>query len=124
MQQRPKFLDLSKIKLPLSGFASILHRISGFLLILAIPFLLYFFYLSLHSEETFTLLTSILDFWCIKILLAFLLWSFLHHFCMGVRILLIDAHIGVSLSAARLSAKLVFLISFILWVILGKLLLL
>ncbi|MCK4865255.1 MAG: succinate dehydrogenase, cytochrome b556 subunit [Gammaproteobacteria bacterium] len=101
---RPKYLNLLKIRLPITGIASINHRLSGLILFLAIPVSLYLFQLSLSSEAGFSeTLTSLSSPW-IKLALVLLTWSFVHHLLAGFRFLLIDQNIGVSLSVARKSA--------------------
>ena len=101
---RPKFLNLLKIRLPITGFASINHRLSGLILFLAIPISLYLLQLSLTSSTGFTEMLSCLSSPVIKLGLVLLTWSFVHHLFAGFRFLLIDQNIGVSLSVARKTA--------------------
>lgn len=95
-KKRPKYLALHEIRLPLAGYASILHRVSGAGLFLMLPLLIWLLQLSLgfttESAATFSAVTGNL---LVKLILLGLLWAFLHHFCMGIRILLIDIHVGV-----------------------------
>ncbi|MFN3398413.1 MAG: succinate dehydrogenase, cytochrome b556 subunit [Sulfurimicrobium sp.] len=118
-RKRPKHLNLFQIKLPVAGVASILHRISGFGLFLMLPLLIWLLELSLGSPESFASLKSIAAHPLVKLLLIGLLWAFLHHFCMGIRILLIDIHIGVAKAQAIASAKAVLAVSLVLTLILG-----
>lgn len=118
-KQRPKFLNLAEIRLPLPGFASILHRVSGAALFLMLPLLIWLLQLSLGSAESFETLKAVTGNPLVKLILFGLLWAFLHHFCMGIRILLIDIHVGVEKQAARASAKAVLAVSLALTVILG-----
>lgn len=101
---RPKFLNLLKIRLPITGIASINHRISGLILFLAIPISLYLLQLSLTNSAGFTEMLDCLSSPVIKLGLVLLTWSFVHHLLAGFRFLLIDQNIGVSLSAARKTA--------------------
>lgn len=101
---RPKYLNLLKIRLPITGIASINHRISGLILFLAIPFSLYLLGLSLSNPEGFNEVLSCLSSPLIKLALVFLTWSFVHHLFAGFRFLLIDQNIGISLPIARKSA--------------------
>jgi len=119
VRKRPKYLNLFEIKLPIAGFASILHRISGFGLFLMLPFLIWLLELSLGSQESFESLRAIVAHPLAKLLLIGLLWAFLHHFCMGIRILLIDIHVGVDKAQASNSAKMVLAVSLPLTLILG-----
>jgi succinate dehydrogenase / fumarate reductase cytochrome b subunit len=118
-KQRPKFLNLVEIKLPLPGFASILHRVSGAGLFLMLPLLIWLFQLSLGSPESFETLKAVAGHPLVKLILLGLLWAFLHHFCMGIRILLIDVHVGVEKQQALTSAKAVLAVSLALTAVLG-----
>jgi succinate dehydrogenase / fumarate reductase cytochrome b subunit len=118
-KKRPKYLNLFEIKLPIAGFASILHRVSGFGLFLMLPLLIWLLELSLGSAESYATLQSIVAHPVAKLVLIGLLWAFLHHFCMGIRILLIDIHIGVDKAQAGNSAKMVLAVSLPLTLILG-----
>ncbi len=111
---RPKFLALHRIRLPLPGFVSILHRISGALLFLALPLLLWMLQQSLQPSGSPILQTP-----AGKLLLLLLLWAFLHHFCAGMRFLATDLHLGVRLERARASSKWVLAASLALTGLLG-----
>lgn len=118
-KQRPKFLNLMEIKLPLPGVASILHRVSGVGLFLMLPLLICLLEMSLKSADSHQSLVLLVDHPVVKLTLIGLLWAFLHHFCMGIRILLIDIHVGVEKTQARASAKVVMVVSLLLTLILG-----
>ncbi|MDD2928803.1 MAG: succinate dehydrogenase, cytochrome b556 subunit [Sideroxydans sp.] len=116
---RPKHLALHKIKLPLPGFVSILHRVSGAVLFLALPLLLAILDQSLRSIETFTNLAEYLDHALVKLMLIGVAWAFLHHFFAGLRYLAIDLHLLDGLSGARASSRWVMVVSLALTVVLG-----
>ncbi len=118
-KKRPKHLALHKIKLPLPGYVSILHRVSGALLFLALPLLLTLFDQSLRSIETYTNLAEHLGNPMLKLGVLGVGWAFLHHFCAGLRYLAIDLHLLPSLAAARASSKWVLGVSLTLTVMLG-----
>lgn len=118
-RKRPKYLNLFEIKLPLPGFASILHRISGLGLFLMLPLLIWLLDLSLRSPDSYQTLLEVVSHPLLKLVLIGLLWAFLHHFCMGIRILLIDIHVGVEKTQARQSAIAVLAVSLLLTLILG-----
>ena len=118
-KKRPKYLALHQIKLPLPGIISILHRVSGLLLFCALPLLLLMLQYSLRSIETYTQLTEVLSHPLIKLMLIGLLWAFLHHFCAGIRYLVIDLDYGVRLAQARASSKWVIFVSLALTVLIG-----
>ena len=116
---RPKFLDLRLIRLPLPGLVSILHRVSGALMFVALPLLLWMLQQSLRSIDAYTELTDVLRHPASKLFLLLMLWAFLHHLCAGIRFLAIDLGVGVRLSHARASSKWVLALSLALTVLLG-----
>ncbi len=123
IKKRPKNLDLTTIRLPLPGKVSILHRISGVGLFLCFPVMLWLFGASLGSPESFAAFKAVAGMLPVKIILAGLLWAFVHHFCAGVRFLLLDLHVGIEKEAARQSAAVVFAVSIPLTLILWGVLL-
>ena len=117
--KRPKYLNLFEIKLPLPGWVSILHRISGAGLFLMLPALIWLLSLSLGTPETFETFKAVVGHPLVKLVLLGLMWAYLHHFCMGIRILLLDMHIGIEKEQARASAIAVLVVSLALTAILG-----
>ncbi len=109
--RRLKFLDLRLIRLPLTGWVSFLHRVSGALMFLALPVMLWALQCSLHSAQTYAGLAALLRHPLSKLALLLALWAFLHHLCAGVRFLAIDAGFGVKLAQARATSKWVLLLS-------------
>jgi succinate dehydrogenase / fumarate reductase cytochrome b subunit len=75
--------------------------------------------LSLKSADTYNNLVAVTGHPLFKLILIGLLWAFLHHFCMGIRILLIDIHVGVEKAAAYKSTLAVLAVSLVLTLILG-----
>lgn len=119
-KQRPKHLALHEIRLPLAGYASILHRVSGAGMFLMLPLLIWLFELSLGSTtESAAMFTAVTSNVLVKLILLGLLWAFLHHFCMGIRILLIDVHVGVEKQQAHVSAIAVLAVSLFLTLVFG-----
>ena len=118
-KKRPKNLDLKTIRLPLPGILSILHRVSGAVLFLLLPILLWLFESSLTSPETFAVFKSIAAHPLVKLIMLGLIWLYLHHFCAGIRYLLLDLHKGIDLESARLSSKIVFAVSIALTLLIG-----
>lgn len=116
---RPFFLNLVKIRLPVTGFVSIFHRISGLLLFLAIPFSVYLLDISLQGDSGFNKAIDILNIPLIKAASVILLWSILHHFIAGIRFLLTDFDIGLEKQQATLFAWLVFVVEAIFFIWLG-----
>ena len=113
-----KNLNLFSIRLPLPALVSILHRLSGVLLFLLMPFLTWAFCHSISSEINFNKIVFILNAWPVKIIQVFFIWALIHHLMAGLRHLLLDLQIGSDLIIARFSSKTVLLISFLLTVIL------
>jgi succinate dehydrogenase / fumarate reductase cytochrome b subunit len=95
---------LLEIKLPVPGLVSIGHRISGVLMILAIPFVAYLFALSLENPAGFAQAKAFLSHGLVKLGLVVLFWGLAHHLLMGIRYLLIDMDHGVDLASARATA--------------------
>ena len=111
MKPRPKHLDLKTIRLPLPGWVSIMHRVSGAVLFVALPVLLWLLDKSLSTEIGYESLGAVFKLWWVKLALFGLLWGYLHHFCAGIRYLFLDLHIGIDLPSARMSAGAVYFIS-------------
>ncbi|HOB44677.1 MAG TPA: succinate dehydrogenase, cytochrome b556 subunit [Zoogloea sp.] len=118
-KQRPKHLALNQIRLPLPGIVSILHRVSGVGLFLMLPVMLSLFGNSVGSPESYATYKATVGYLPVKIVLWGLLWAYLHHFCAGIRFLLLDMHKGIDLPSARLSARIVLIVSLTLTVLLG-----
>lgn len=116
---RPKHLDLPKIRLPIPGFVSILHRVSGAGLFLLIPFLLYLLQGSLSAPEVYAGIKQVAANPLVKLVLFGLLWAFLHHLFAGLRFLALDLHWGIELAPARLTSKLVLAASLLLTLVIG-----
>ena len=122
---RPKYLNLPallfEIRLPVPGWVSILHRISGALLFF--PFACWLLYLldtSLRSEQGFDYVArEYLAFPLVKIAMLLFIWSYCHHFCAGIRYLLLDLDIGVDLKTARLTSWIVIIAGLALTAVFG-----
>ncbi|MEO0047875.1 MAG: succinate dehydrogenase, hydrophobic subunit, cytochrome b556 with SdhD [Pseudomonadota bacterium] len=103
--------DLMKYRLPWAGKVSILHRVSGLLMFILIPFVLYLFDKSITSEISFTTFKAVLANPIIKLIILALIWAYLHHFCAGIRFLMLDLHKGIDKSSSAKSAVAVLIIS-------------
>ena len=106
---RPVYLNLLKIRLPLTGMVSFAHRITGVILFVCLPFAVYLLGLSVESPQSFEKASELLQEPAMVAVQALLAWSLVHHFFAGIRFLLIDAEIGVERSQARTGAWLVLL---------------
>ena len=120
VKPRPVYLDLPRIRLPLPGIVSILHRVSGALLFVAgIPLLLAGVAGSLASPEAYADLKAAFAHPVAKLVLIGFVWAYLHHFCAGIRYLLLDLHRGIDLEPARRSSAIVLVVSVALTLIVG-----
>ena len=120
---RPKYLNLQalifEIRLPLPGWVSILHRISGALLFVAVLWLLWMLDRSLSSEAAFDRIKHYAGLLPVKLSLLGIVWAYCHHFCAGIRYLFLDLDKGVDLETARLTSWVVLGASIILTAFLG-----
>ena len=101
---RPVFLNLFKIRMPIMALVSIAHRVSGILLAVLIPMGVYLFATSLQSEADYLRVLHVFDSNIIRALFVLLVWALALHFFAGLRFLLIDIDIGVIKPHARQSA--------------------
>lgn len=105
--RRPVFFNVLQIQMPVGAITSILHRVSGILLGVGIPFSIYLLDLSLAGPDGYKRAVGLLQ-WvpvqCVAVLFA---WALGHHMLAGVRHLLSDIDIGSGLHEARRSAWIV-----------------
>jgi succinate dehydrogenase / fumarate reductase cytochrome b subunit len=132
-RKRPEFRninalrDLPTYRLPAPGWVSILHRISGVLMFVLLPFIIWMFDTSVSSELSFArfraAFNSGLGFvpgWFIKLVALGLIWAYLHHFIAGMRHLWMDvSHTAVSKQFGGTSAKFTLVSSLLLTAVLG-----
>ena len=111
--------QLVKYRLPWAGKVSILHRISGAAMFLMLPFILYLFDQSLASELSYQNFQAFTSNILVKIICLGLIWSFLHHFCAGIRYLLLDLEIGIEKSESNRSAIIVLIVGLFLTAAVG-----
>lgn len=117
--RRPRYLNLFRIKLPLPGVVSFLHRVSGALLFVAIPPILAIFQLTLDSAETFEKVKQGFGTPLVKLVLIVLLWGYSHHFFAGLRFLAMDMGFGMELGKTRRNSWLVLAFSLTLTAMIG-----
>jgi succinate dehydrogenase / fumarate reductase, cytochrome b subunit len=119
-KQRPVYLNLVRIRLPLPGIVSILHRISGAgLFLVGIPVVLLALQRSLSAPDIFAAFKLAWANPLAKLVAIGLIWAYLHHFCAGIRFLLLDLHVGDDLRPARQSSVVVLVVSLALTLIIG-----
>lgn len=115
--KRPVNLDIGSIKLPITSYVSILHRVSGVVLFFAVALLLCVFDASLESEQSFQSLKESFA----SPLIQFVLWAALaalaYHFVAGIRHLIMDLGFGEdSFESGRRSAWVVVVVAILLMV--------
>jgi len=103
-KNRPVYLDLRTIRLPIGGVVSILHRLSGVLLVLLIPGLLFVLQASLTSEASFRQLTHVMQSSLVRLGIVLVSLALVIHLLAGLRHLMLDFDIGISRHASRRSA--------------------
>ncbi len=104
---RPVFLNLLRIRQPVMAVVSIFHRISGVLMILALPGLVYLLNLSLSNQAGFSQVADLLASPILKLLAVLLGWALTHHILAGIRFMLLDFDLGIDRAVARKTAWLV-----------------
>ncbi len=118
--------DLPSYRLPPAGWVSILHRISGALMFVLLPFIIWMFDTSISSEYSFARFSSafnngvwLLPAALVKLVALALIWAYLHHLIAGVRHVYMDVRHAVSKEFGRSSALFTLVLSLGLTVILG-----
>jgi len=102
--RRPVFLDVTKIRQPIAATVSIAHRVSGILLVLAMPVLVGFVARSVRDERGYAQVLHALQSVPGRVVLVVLAWCLAHHTAAGIRHLLFDAGIGTRYATARRTA--------------------
>jgi succinate dehydrogenase / fumarate reductase cytochrome b subunit len=108
---RPVYLTLFRIHLPLAGWVSILHRVSGAVLFAALPLGVWALSVSLSDEAGFQRMADVLAHPLARLVLLGGVWAFAHHVFAGLRHLALDVHWGMELKQARQSSLAVMLAS-------------
>lgn len=113
-KKRPVNLDIGTIKLPITSYVSILHRVSGVVLFFAVAVFLWLMDASLSSEDGFRSIQECLGSPLAKLIIWACLAGLAYHLVAGIRHLIMDFGIGESLEGGRLGAKLVLVIALLL----------
>jgi succinate dehydrogenase / fumarate reductase, cytochrome b subunit len=131
LKQRPEFrnihvTDLRNYRMPAAAYSSILHRISGMVMFLLLPLVIWLFDTSVTSEVSFDTFRSAFEAGLgpvpavlVKLVVLGLIWSYLHHFTAGVRHLWMDATHSVTKEQGKSSAILTMAITLLLTAALG-----
>lgn len=123
-KKRPEFrninalVDLPTYRLPAAGFVSILHRISGLVMFLLLPFVVWMFDTSVSSEISFIKFKAAFNVGVgfvpgivVQLVALALIWAYLHHLIAGVRHIYMDAHHAVSKEFGKSSAVVTLVLS-------------
>jgi succinate dehydrogenase / fumarate reductase cytochrome b subunit len=115
--KRPEFRninalrDLPSYRLPAAGWVSILHRVSGALMFILLPFIIWMFDFSVSSEISFAKFSAAFNIgigpvpgWFFKLVALSLIWAFIHHIIAGLRHLWMDINHAVSKEFGKSSA--------------------
>ena len=121
-----RLIDALGYRLPLAGLVSILHRLSGLVMFVLLPFIIWMFDASVTSEISYSQFASVfkngtgfLPGWFYKLVALALIWSYLHHVIAGLRHLWMDATHSVSKEFGRQSAIVTLAVSVVLTLALG-----
>jgi len=117
--QRPVYLNLLQIRLPRGGLVSFVHRVTGVLLVLAIPLFIYLLQLLNGGAEGFSQAWFLLHSTPGKIIASLTGWVLIQHSLSGIRHLMMDMGVSYDLNIARFTASAVFVISFLLIILTG-----
>jgi len=131
-RQRPEFRNINAIsdlptyRLPAAGWVSILHRVSGALMFLLMPFIIWMFDNSITSELSFATFAAAFNVgigfvpgWFVKLVALGLIWAYLHHFIAGLRHLYMDINHAVTKEFGKSTAVLTLALSLGLTAVLG-----
>ena len=132
-KKRPEFRNINALKdlptyrMPVAAWVSIMHRASGAIMLLLLPFILWMFDKSLTSEISFDAFTAafragigFVPGAVLKLVVLALIWAYLHHFTAGLRHIWMDiSHAAVTKEFGKSSAIATLVISLSLTVVLG-----
>ncbi|MDP0563111.1 MAG: succinate dehydrogenase, cytochrome b556 subunit [Candidatus Endonucleobacter sp. (ex Gigantidas childressi)] len=118
-KKRPVNLDVTTIKLPLPAYTSILHRVAGVLLFVAMGWGLYGLHLSLVSAESFESLKELCSSTPVKLVVWIILSALIYHFVAGIKHLLMDVDVGDGKESGKVGAIITLGVSVILIILAG-----
>jgi len=120
-KKRPVNLDIGTISLPITAYASILHRISGVALFVGVAILMWLLSVSLSGEDNFNQVKALFDSFFCKLIIWGVLAAVIYHSAAGVRHLIMDLGVGETMEGGRRGARIVFVVSVVLIVLVGAL---
>ena len=131
LKERPVYRNIHvsqimKYRLPPAGWVSILHRVSGVLMFLLLPFVIWMFDTSVTSEISYGRFTAVfaagvgfVPGWFFKLGALAQIWAYLQHFIAGLRHLWMDMTHAVGLEFGRTSAVVTLVLTAVLTLALG-----
>ena len=118
--------DILSYRMPIAAWVSILHRITGVIMFILLPFVIWMFDASLRSKETYAVFTNFIDNgcafvpgWFVKLVCLGLIWALMHHLCAGLRHVMADVHHNVSKEQGKSTAIISRIVSLLLTAGLG-----
>lgn len=105
--RRPVFFNLTQIQMPVGALTSILHRVTGVLLAIGVPFGVYLLDASLQGPQSWRSVADLFGQWPFKVAAIVFVWALAHHLAAGIRHLLSDIDVGSRLTSGRRSAWIV-----------------
>lgn len=118
-KKRPMNLDLGTIRLPITSYVSILHRVSGVFMFFAVAALIWLFDTSLSSEEGYLFVVELLDYPLAQIVIFILLSALAYHISTGIRHLVMDFGFAEDFRAGQISALAAILVTVFLIVLIA-----
>lgn len=116
---RPKNLDLATIHQPIAAIASILHRITGVMLFVAVGFLVWALSLSLESRQGFDQTVAIMTHPLAKLITWGILSLVIYHLFAGIKHLIMDAGFAETKEGGPLAAKITLVLTVVVIVLMG-----
>jgi succinate dehydrogenase / fumarate reductase cytochrome b subunit len=118
-KQRPVNLDLTTIKLPSAGKASILHRVTGVAMFFALLFVVWAWATSLSSEQGFAYVQDVMNGIFGYVIALGTLSALSYHFIGGVRHVVMDMGHWEELQSGNTSANVAIALWIVVTVVLG-----
>jgi len=118
-KKRPMNLDLGTIRLPITSYVSILHRVSGVFMFFAVAALIWLFDTSLSSEEGYLFVVELLNYPLAQIVIFILLSALAYHISTGIRHLVMDFGFAEDFRAGQISALAAILVTVFLIVLIA-----
>ena len=118
--KRPVDLALAQYHFPPMAIVSILHRISGVVLFIFLPFILYLLGHSLSSSEAFSATADLIKSPLVRLVLCLYLSATVFHCLAGLRHMMMDCGWGETPAAGRVTAYTVFVMTGILIILIGR----